>query len=874
MKTNLLLPVLLLAAALPAQQPAPNAPPEKGATPLATHRSSLIAHHSTRAVVIGISDYQDPAIPDLRFAHRDAEAFAQWLHASQGLEGSMPGEDRIKVLINEQATAGRVAGALDALIEQTREGEQVIIYFSGHGDVERKTVSQPGYLLCWDASSRVYMSGGAFSLAHLEDVVSTLSTENKARVILIADACHAGKLAGSRIGGAQLTAASLAQQFENEIRILSCQPSEFSLEGVQWGDGRGVFSYHLVDGLAGLADRNADQSVTLSEIIRYLEDRVPAEVAPQSQIPLAVGNRSEQLAKVDARILAEIQQFKKGGMPAFAPVESKGLEDEILTRADSGVRAMYTAFKLAVQERRFFPAPVQSGEPAGPESSGCAEDYYTVLQQLEALAPLQGAMKRNYAAALQDDAQQVLNSFLKTDMNEITRTRLKKIQKYRPYPALLERAAQLLGPDHYFYPELMSRKNIFEGILAHLQAPRLNDRETGNNILRYYREALRWQPDNPLTFNFIGRVYSIFMADLDSAEYFTRRAGEFAPTWVLPMGTFAFELTTRFYKYERAKQWLDKALAIDSSSAYLFNQYGIWCAENRRLQEADSLFRKALTYDSTNTWYYGNYAFNCERMGKFRESVRAHLHTIRLDSTILSPYTNLGNLYVRTGEYENAERWYKKAIAVDSFCSLCYSGLGILYANTNRTDEAIAPLFKATETDPANLYAWGTLGNLYLGKKDYPAAIEAYRGVLRVDSATRLATLAYSGIGTALERTGKTDEAIAACRRSVELDSTNIWAMCCWARALLKKGAMAEAAAMLDRANAVNATDWVAYHFVLLDAQTGYHARALERLEPLLTKIPILDYEELQSEPLLAPLRNLPEWQAFMKKHFPEGAKK
>ena len=33
----------------------------------------------TYAVVVGISDYQDPGIPDLRFADKDAEAFAAFL---------------------------------------------------------------------------------------------------------------------------------------------------------------------------------------------------------------------------------------------------------------------------------------------------------------------------------------------------------------------------------------------------------------------------------------------------------------------------------------------------------------------------------------------------------------------------------------------------------------------------------------------------------------------------------------------------------------------------------------------------------------------------------------------------------------------------
>jgi len=38
----------------------------------------------TRAVVIGISDYREPLIPDLRFADRDAEAFAHWLRDPEG----------------------------------------------------------------------------------------------------------------------------------------------------------------------------------------------------------------------------------------------------------------------------------------------------------------------------------------------------------------------------------------------------------------------------------------------------------------------------------------------------------------------------------------------------------------------------------------------------------------------------------------------------------------------------------------------------------------------------------------------------------------------------------------------------------------------
>ncbi|MGB3226661.1 MAG: hypothetical protein WBB02_01715, partial [Saprospiraceae bacterium] len=46
--------------------------------------------NNTYAVVVGISDYQDPGIPDLRFADRDAEAFKNYLRSNAG--GNLDGD--------------------------------------------------------------------------------------------------------------------------------------------------------------------------------------------------------------------------------------------------------------------------------------------------------------------------------------------------------------------------------------------------------------------------------------------------------------------------------------------------------------------------------------------------------------------------------------------------------------------------------------------------------------------------------------------------------------------------------------------------------------------------------------------------------------
>lgn len=49
---------------------------QKGVSPLSNINQQL-STSNTYAVVVGISDYQDPAIPDLRFADKDAEALAK-----------------------------------------------------------------------------------------------------------------------------------------------------------------------------------------------------------------------------------------------------------------------------------------------------------------------------------------------------------------------------------------------------------------------------------------------------------------------------------------------------------------------------------------------------------------------------------------------------------------------------------------------------------------------------------------------------------------------------------------------------------------------------------------------------------------------------
>jgi len=586
--------------------------------PERTHAQSIdLDASTTRAVVIGISDYQDEQIPDLRFADRDAEAFAQWLRSPAG--GSLA-DNQIKVLTNKNATTGKMIAALDGLIVASKPGDEAIIYFSGHGDVERVTKFQRGFLLTYDSPPAVY-AAGAFSLQYLQDIVTTLS-EAGVQAVVITDACRAGKLAGSEFGGSKATSAALAQQFANEVKILSCQPEEFSLEGEQWGGGRGCFSYHLVDALYGMADANTDGTVNLLELGRYLEDKVPTEAAPHSQIPFTVGSKSAQIASVNAEALAQWRQLKNGGAVDFKKIDSRGLEDLALAKADTGVLEMYHAFTAALDAGNLMATDSTVGKSA--------DDYYKLLVQEPSIADLHGLMTRNFAAALMDEGQQVINRFLKTDIQTLSNIRANPI-KYDHVPARLHRAAELLGEKHYVYKSLKAKEYFF---LAK-KTRKENYPEWSVDSINTVKKILL---NKGLTYDSTAAyLYESFfefkMVDSTSINYVSK-ALELAPNWAL----VHYDMSG-FFSWSNA----------DKSIKYL---------------------REAIKLDSTFLAAYGAIAWEYEILGNSEDArvvretyIRKVLEKYHHNLASISAYelNSMGNTLWRLKRYKEAEQVLKEA---------------------------------------------------------------------------------------------------------------------------------------------------------------------------------------------------------------------
>ncbi|MEI7736974.1 MAG: caspase family protein, partial [Ferruginibacter sp.] len=282
--------------------------------------------NSSYALVVGISKYGN-GIPSLQFANRDAKVFADFLKSKAG--GSVPPEN-IRFLQDSAASSGAVYVGLYWLTKVAKENDLVYIYFSGHGDIDGELIQKNGYLLCYNTPPSEYINF-ALSVSNLNEYANTLSAAKKANVVIITDACHSDKISSAENRGPLLAGLLGKETEKKEVRISSSAADELSNENEAWGGGRGVFSYYLVNGLKGLADKSNDGLVTLKEIKSYMETAFAGDALIQrekiKQTPSLKGSDDFIVSKVDKAAATDAAKEISEGQLAI-PIVSASLYPE------------------------------------------------------------------------------------------------------------------------------------------------------------------------------------------------------------------------------------------------------------------------------------------------------------------------------------------------------------------------------------------------------------------------------------------------------------------------------------------------------------------------------------------------------------------
>lgn len=235
------------------------------------------------ALVIGISQFQDPLIPVLHYTTADAKSFAAEL--ADPAIGRFP-PDHVTLLTDSQATTVAIKEALNKIARQAGYNDEVVIYVATHGSPRSMDVAGANYIVTYDTkfeTDRQVDEDALYATAlPMVQLANAVATRVKAlRTVVILDTCFSGgaidnesKVMVSGIGNAAPSQKTLERMSEGTGRIVMAAASEKeeSLESPSLQHG--YFTYFLLQALK--KDNGMDP---LTDIYTAVSQQVTERVA-------------------------------------------------------------------------------------------------------------------------------------------------------------------------------------------------------------------------------------------------------------------------------------------------------------------------------------------------------------------------------------------------------------------------------------------------------------------------------------------------------------------------------------------------------------------------------------------------------------------
>ncbi len=672
--------------------------------------ASLASEGTTYAVVIGISKYKD--VTQLKFADRDAKIFSDFLINRNGMALD---SNNVKVFLNEKATLNNIGNALsDIITKNLKKGDRIIFFFAGHGDYDANILKDQALLLLYGAPKQNYFqnifSGDFISTADLNSrFIEPLSSKG-CEVTLIIDACHATGMNKNLSGGAEggkITMMAL-ENMTSPVKIYSCKANQYSLESEQWGGGRGLFSYVLMEGLYGMADLDNNKKISLRELRRYLEDNVAGMAAPNKQDPIIkIENDDATLVSVHDSLLALYKTEKGKSLMFLSKADTKGGDDPFLNTMDSLQKKIYTQCDSLIEAKKL----------------DAAYQVFLIFTKKDSTSDASLQLKRNLSASLQEKAAIVLTPMLQ-DVSKFNSSMRYVAQAKKD----LEKAASLLGKTHFLYKNLQARILFLNALYINLNG----ENDKARDALADLEQSVILEPNAPYTYYYLGYFYN-----MDN-------------------------------NLEKARTNYEKYLNLIPNSGWAYDNLGIVYKDLKNYDKAIFNYKKGIEMDSVDAMAYCNLGMLYEYLNKDEEAKQVYTKAIELVPDNTTAYVSLGLIYKGLKKYEESIKYFKKEIEAYPFSSIGYTDIGISYRLTNKYDSAIKSYLKAIELDSTDAYSYNNMGNVYIDLKKYAEALQYYKKAIHIKPDY---PVCLNNMGIVYNKLKYYDSAIIYYQKAVEADS-------------------------------------------------------------------------------------------------------
>ncbi|TWI84996.1 tetratricopeptide repeat protein [Lacibacter cauensis] len=675
------------------------------------------------AVVAGVSEYASKGITTLRYANKDAEAFANYLRTKKG--GQIQ-EENLRLLLNEKATTAAIYEALNWLTEEVKENDLVYFYFAGHGDRESNTIFKLGFLLTYNTPRTNYINNAV----RIEDVnrfATTLSVDNKAKVIIITDACHSGSLTGTSFRENFLKAEQQRTARNNEIRITSCGPEELAMEDEAWGGGRGVFSYYLVNGLLGFAANSTENVIRVKDIRNYLDSSFAKDPIllreKHQQKPVVSGPDMFQLAFRNNELLVQQRQAPVSAAVMPAPVAGASLNlttFELLEKADEELKRskIYNSIPydslLKLPENSIAPAIVslhlqkmegdlvQANGTDFNEISKTIHYFKQVKQLLESDETSLKKLNSKLVILLHNHAQEVINKYLEGDAAELEKRRYYNAASngYDMYPKLYALALKLTDPDNSYMQHILQvNQYYFGGVALLLKIPLTKDPSALiEKAFQLEQKALELETEAPYIYNTLGVLYW-YKQKFKNAEEMYLKAADLSPQWAIPWSNL-LSLYTAQKNYKAAADAFAKARQLGAENSDVYANAGWLYEAQQNFLFAEEMQRKSIFYNSRHFY----------------------------------PFERLAAVYTKTTNYALADSFYYEADLRKRGFNFTKPGITVVMAPfINLLPPPVVCPFDSIDVDKndvAGYYAWG---KYYFDRRMYTNAITKWKHVIELN---------------------------------------------------------------------------------------------------------------------------------------------
>ena len=234
-------------------------------------------------LAVGVSRHSNPRL-SLDFAGADARGVSAALEKTAAA-ADLFADIHTNVIVDGDAHRAGILDALDGLIAGVDEKDVVVLFLAGHG-VRDERLNY--YFVAHDSDLESLRATG-LRWTDLEYALGDLAAK---KVLLLADTCHGGAITGERKVRAVDTEEIALELVKGQgvVVLASSTAGEVSEEDRSWRSsysrGHGAFSYALIEGLEGEADRSGDSVLTVFELLGYVSERV-REITDGRQHPSA-----------------------------------------------------------------------------------------------------------------------------------------------------------------------------------------------------------------------------------------------------------------------------------------------------------------------------------------------------------------------------------------------------------------------------------------------------------------------------------------------------------------------------------------------------------------------------------------------------------